>query len=212
MKSDTKWTNDDRSAMEDFANRMRQMHAKLTRMARIPDPLGVPAHFQRQLNRIGARAAVVVAFILWEKSENAVFIWKAYSVCREHEIPLPWWVTTYLDACAKEIISIEAEGWTRGEDPARKVYQALDFAKAGKADAFSRAKLSECKLNVAARVHTLRHEKRTGRGEGGVIGAINQVADEIDKKPSTVRDYYYELKNILDEYPTSIIFQTEPPK
>ena len=121
-------------------------------------------------------------------------------------------MTEYLAKSACAINSITEGSWGRGDDSARKVYQALGFSKSGSRDLFGSAALDERKVEAALRVDQLRSEKRLRRGEGGVTGAIGIVADEMRKSPSTVRDWYYELKPILAMYPSDNIFKTDPPK
>ena len=167
---------------------------------------------QPQLSLPQERLAIAMQATYWAVTSNPVYVFKAYSMCRKHDIPLPWWITDYLDGAAEQINSIEPEGWAVGDDPARKVYQALQFPRSGSRDPFSRERDFERRVNAAIEVDKLRHRKGMPRGAGGLRGAIDEVADRLEAGSSTVRDWYYDLKPYLDQCLSDNIFNTDPPK
>ena len=167
---------------------------------------------QPQLSLPQERLAIAMQATYWAVTSNPVYVFKAYSMCRKHDIPLPWWITDYLDGAAEQINSIPPGAWALGENAAGRVYQALQFPRSGPRDPFSRERDFERRVNAAIEVDKLRHRKGMPRGEGGVTGAINEIAERLEVGSSTVRGWYYELKPVLDRCLSDNIFNTDPPK
>ncbi len=157
------------------------------------------------------RIAVAMFAVRWAETKNPVYVWKAYQSCREHSIPLPWWVSAYLDMAAKNISSISPSPRKVRGDAARKVYGALRFPVSGSTDQFRQADIREQEIKAASRVSDLRNVPRTGPGMGGVKGACIVVASQMNKSPPTIEKWYYRWKKILEQPLPDGIFETDPP-
>jgi len=163
--------------------------------------------------RFWGQIAIVMFAAYWAESDNPVFIWNAYQKCREHGIPLPGWVTDYLDSTARNISSISpSPRKTRKTRSAAQgeVYRALGFAKSGSIDPFGQAKLREKTVQAVRRVSELKDVPKTGSSGGGVTGAFHVVGLELNKGHKTIEKWYYRWKPILEQPVPRGIFETDP--
>jgi hypothetical protein len=122
-----------------------------------PPQVGTPEWFApdaveaRRLK--GAAQALDVLRRRFELTKNPVFAWDAVHVACSQGVPLPEWVTAYLNRVAARIGELSRAGVPHKNDPPRAVYHALEFGgRRNAANPFTAMSESWHSVNIALAV------------------------------------------------------------
>ncbi|MBT3015525.1 MAG: hypothetical protein KME63_07255 [Candidatus Thiodiazotropha sp. (ex Clathrolucina costata)] len=81
---------------------------------------------------------------VYKKTSNPLYIWQAYSLYREVDLPIPDWIHEYLDQCSKNLMN----HWDNPpNEPAKAIAKSLNMASPGRGSVFTET--SRRDLNIA---------------------------------------------------------------
>ncbi|MEW8051334.1 MAG: hypothetical protein ACH255_09065 [Candidatus Thiodiazotropha sp.] len=81
---------------------------------------------------------------VYKKNSNPLYIWQAYSMYREVDLPIPDWVYEYLDQCSKNLMN----HWDNPpKEPAKAIAKSLNMVSSGRGSVFTET--SRRDLNIA---------------------------------------------------------------
>jgi hypothetical protein len=125
-----------------------------------------------------------VCRVCWDETENPLYVWDAYQICREIEYDLPSWVLEYFDRSVKNVFNLNYEG----DKIREKFYGAMCMQTTGQGvtpwEDYAKFKL---KIKAVCRVVTLKEDNPQRNYED----IYNDVKNEFAKD-----GYYYSCKTI----------------
>ena len=140
-----------------------------------------------------AREQVTAAEAEYQKTQNALYVWSAYGLCRRYDLPTPAWVQDYLDRVAMNFLRLlqPADEMPPEQRPG-PITEALEMPTPGKA--FKQMNGSSF-MPIGADVQWAM--KITGLQE---TYAIEQVASKHGISASTVRRHWKEFEKLVASF------------
>ncbi|MCG8097264.1 MAG: hypothetical protein JAZ17_27190 [Candidatus Thiodiazotropha endolucinida] len=81
---------------------------------------------------------------VYRKTNNPLYIWQAYSMCREVDLPIPDWILEYLDQCSINLMN----HWDNPpKESANAIAKSLNMVSPGRGSVFTET--SRRDLNIA---------------------------------------------------------------
>ena len=118
----------------------------------------------------------------YKRTNNAVYVWRAYRTARAADVPIPEWVFQYFDRCALAILGRPMN--------ARTALRALELkAGGGGPSAARRAATADRDRDIVIHV-----DYRKAHGDAAILAIFDTVAEMSGISSERVRDIYYQAR------------------
>ena len=129
--------------------------------------------------------------VLFDEKQNPLYVWRAYHNCREHKIPIPDWVLTYLDSSAGELLDI-----VDSKDPAHETYAAVGFNRKGRGNLYKRFYEDEKRFKAVCQVVDLTRNKEKEKPRKK-IDVYDEVAERFEVEIETIKKWCQEYMHLF---------------